>query len=221
MTVITISHELGSGGRAIGRAVAGELSLDYIDHEIVQQVAWQLNMREEVAALREEHTEGIVGQILHVFADGPSIFLGVPPLEPDLRIDEATCHRATQAVIVAAARNNLTLIVGHGANFALASYLGVLNVFIYAPTDHRAHALAKREGISLDKARQEIARSDQSRAGYIRHRYHTHWKNPDNYDLMLNTAALDTEQCVEMIVSAWRRGSFGPFRSRTSPGGGC
>ncbi|MBX0329617.1 cytidylate kinase-like family protein [Oscillochloris sp. ZM17-4] len=212
MTVITISHELGSGGRAIGEAVARELCLSYIDRQIVQQVAERLHMREEVVALRDEHADGPVDQILRAFADGPALFLGAPPLDPDLRIDELTCHQATLAVIAAAARSNLALIAGHGANFALSDYLGVMNVFIYAPTARRAATIAARDGLSLDEATYQVARSDQSRDSYVRRRYHAHWQDPAHYHLMLNTAALSENHCAEIIAAAWRRGGFGPFR---------
>jgi len=214
MTVISISHELGSGGRAIGEAVARELSLAYVDREIVREVARRLNMREEVAALRDEHAEGLVDQILRAFAEGPAILLGVPPLEPDLRIDEAACHQATRAVIAAAARSNLALIAGHGANFALADYLGVMSVFIYAPADRRAETLAARDGLSREEAIQQVAHSDQNRATYVRRRYHANWQDPAHYHLMLNTAALAGDHCVEIIAAAWRRGAFGPFRPK-------
>ncbi|NTV63081.1 MAG: cytidylate kinase-like family protein [Oscillochloris sp.] len=217
MTVITISHELGSGGRAIGAAVAQELGLTYIDRQIVQQVAQRLNMREEVVALHDEHAEGPVGQILHALAEAPMLFLGAPPLEPDLRVHEATCHQATRTAIIAAARSNLALIAGHGANFALADYLGVMNVFVYAPVERRAIRVAAREGISFEEARHEVARSDQSRVGYIQHRYHQRWQDPTHYHLMLNTAALSEDHCTEIIAAAWRRGSFGPFRPQPQP----
>lgn len=214
MTVITISHELGSGGRAIGEAVARDLSLAYIDRQIVKQVAEQLHMREEVAAMRDEHAEGPAEQILRAFAEGPALFLGAPPLDPDLRVDELACHQATQAVIAAAARSNLAVIAGHGANFALADHLGVMNVFVYAPAELRAATIAAREGMRHEQALHEVARSDQNRANYIRRRYHTNWQDPAHYHLMLNTAALAEDHCVEIITAAWRRGAFGPFRPK-------
>jgi len=214
MTVITISHEIGSGGRAIGQAVARELNLTYIDREIVREVARRLNLREEVAALRDEHAEGLADQILRAFADGPTIYLGAPPLEPDLRVDEAACHQATRAVIAAAARSNLALIAGHGANFALADHLGVMNVFIYAPAARRAETVAAREGLGHEEAARQVAESDQSRATYVRRRYHASWQDPAHYHLMLNTAALDEGRCAEIIVAAWRSGGFGAFRPR-------
>jgi CMP/dCMP kinase len=214
MTVITISHEIGSGGRMIGAAVARDLGLTYIDRQIVQQVAQRLNLREEVAAHHDEHADGPVDQILRAFADAPTLFMGAPPLEPDLRVDELACHRATQAAIIAAARSNLALIAGHGANFALAGCLGVLNVFIYAPVERRAATLAARDGLSLDEARQQVARSDQSRASYIQHRYHARWQEPEHYHLMLNSTTLGEDHCAEIIAAAWRQGSFGPFRAQ-------
>ena len=49
------------------------------------------------------------------------------------------------------------------------------------------------------KAEQHIITTDKYRAGF--YKYHTgrEWKNPENYDLCLNTGKFDYETCVDII----------------------
>lgn len=39
MRIITISREFGSGGREIGKRLAGQLGVDYYDKEIITTIA--------------------------------------------------------------------------------------------------------------------------------------------------------------------------------------
>src|SRR5437588_5509107 len=62
--VMTISRQFGSGGAEIGRIVARESGLQYIDHEIIDEVARRLGVNVEHAARQDEQTAGVVGHIL-------------------------------------------------------------------------------------------------------------------------------------------------------------
>ena len=62
--VVTISRQFGSGGAEIGRIVARESGLQYIDHEIIDEVARRLGVNVENAARQDEQTAGAVGHIL-------------------------------------------------------------------------------------------------------------------------------------------------------------
>ena len=42
--VITISRELGSGGRTVGRKLAAALNVRYSDKELVEQLVQQFNL---------------------------------------------------------------------------------------------------------------------------------------------------------------------------------
>src|SRR6266566_7186215 len=60
--VVTITRQLGSGGVEIGRMVARESGLTYVDHQIIDEVARRLGVQVQQAARQDEYTAGI-GQI--------------------------------------------------------------------------------------------------------------------------------------------------------------
>ena len=62
--VVTISRQFGSGGAEIGRIVAEESGLLYVDQAIIGEVAKRLGIKEEQAARQDEQIVGEVGHIL-------------------------------------------------------------------------------------------------------------------------------------------------------------
>jgi cytidylate kinase len=211
MAVITIAYQIGSGGRQIGQALAKRLDLDYIDREIVQGVAQQLHCSEDVAARLDERARGLVTRMLWMLSSTGELALAAPPPDRDQQIDEGTYFKTTRAVIETSARTNRAVIVGHGANFALAGRQGVLHVFIYAPTEQRITAIMEREQVDRPEATRRVNRSDHDRAHYIKRFYHMDWRDPAYYDLMINTAHIQPDCVVDLLVAAWQESVFGPF----------
>ncbi|HBE26882.1 MAG TPA: hypothetical protein DDW33_14490, partial [Ktedonobacter sp.] len=68
--VVTISRQFGSGGAEVGRIVAQEGGLNYIDHEIIDEVARRLGVNVEQVANQDEQTSGTVGHVLEAMQLG-------------------------------------------------------------------------------------------------------------------------------------------------------
>ena len=54
--VVTISRQFGSGGAEIGRIVARECALEYVDHEIIDEVAQRLGVNTQQVEHQDEQT---------------------------------------------------------------------------------------------------------------------------------------------------------------------
>ena len=52
--VISISHQLGSGGAYLGQKLSERLGLPFIDRDVLKKVAAQLNLAEGILEGREE-----------------------------------------------------------------------------------------------------------------------------------------------------------------------
>src|SRR5436305_8502246 len=61
--VITISRQFGSGGTDIGRLVAQESQLNYVDQEIIDEVARRLGVDVQQAAHQVDQTSGTAAHI--------------------------------------------------------------------------------------------------------------------------------------------------------------
>src|SRR6266567_4657342 len=77
--VVTITRQLGSGGVEIGRIVARECGLHYVDHQIIDEVARRLGVQVQQAARQDEYTAGVAGQIFEACSAAVLLL----PITPD------------------------------------------------------------------------------------------------------------------------------------------
>jgi cytidylate kinase len=111
----------------------------------------------------------------------------------------AFLHEMTK-VIWALAREGHAILVGRGANWLLDARFG-LRVRIVAPPEHRAERIMRERGLSLPEAQRLIRDDDARRASFIRQAYGKDIADPLGYDLVLNTAALDTDTAAGIVLS--------------------
>jgi len=198
MTIIAISHQIGSGGREIGKLVADKLGVSYIDREIVEGVAQRLGISEADATQMDEKAEHLADQIFAGFRLQVAGYAA--QINPGDMVDIPTYQEATQGVLATVASYPSVVIAGHGANFFLAKRTALFSVFIYAAAANRIERLKKRAIISQEEAAKELHVSDGERAHYIKTLYHANWRDPDHYHLLINTDKISLETAANLII---------------------
>lgn len=204
MPVITISRYTGSGGQAIGEKVAERLGAEYLDQQLVQEVARRLGISPQSAQARDEAGDSFVDRLTRVmWLSNTSLLpmdMGQAPIDYQSPAQQELA--VTQQMIreVAAQRN--AVIFGHGAQFVLAGQPGVLHVQCIAPRVYRVERVMRRRNLSQAEAEKWIKQEDERRAGYLRQFYHVDWRDPSPFHLVLNTALWSEAQCVELIIHA-------------------
>lgn len=206
MLAITISREYGSGGGEIATRLATRLGWRLVDHEVVVEVARRLGVTEVEAARRDEQPEGFIEQLLRSLRavdPTPLSYLGVADamVAPGQQ-DYAAALRDT---VLAAAAAGHAVIVGRGSQVILRKRRDVLHVRVVAPLDQRVIYVSRREGLGADAARHRIHDKDLARQRYLMATYERHSPDAHLYDLILNTAVLDLDSCVDLIALALER----------------
>ncbi|MGH2500948.1 MAG: AAA family ATPase, partial [Ktedonobacterales bacterium] len=115
---------------------------------------------------------------------------------------EASYTRALRDVVNGAVLAGQSVIVGRGSQIILRNRRDTLHVRIVAPLEQRMSYVMLRENLSRAEAQQRITQRDQERRRYL---ISTYRHAPDDarlYDITLNTAVLDLDSCVELIVRA-------------------
>jgi cytidylate kinase len=77
MSLITIRGPLGSGSPDIGRLVASRLHIDYVDREIIAEVAARLNRQEQEVTEKEMPSSSLFGRIASALERGYNSEIGV------------------------------------------------------------------------------------------------------------------------------------------------
>jgi cytidylate kinase len=131
----------------------------------------------------------------------PGMGAGWSPPYPDPLFDprKEIIHLTEQVIREVAAQGN-TVIVGRGAGFVLLDRPDVFRVFLRAPEAARVKVLMARFGWSEAQARRKMHETDSNRAAYIRQLYGRDWCDPDEYDLVVNTARISYQATAELII---------------------
>jgi cytidylate kinase len=210
VSIITVSRQYASGGAEIAATVARRLGWDLIDNAFVERVAELAGMPAEEVARLEERVPSFVERLARALAgSSPELFLTAGDVAVATASPEAQLVRVTEAVIAEAVRHDRVVLVGRGAQAYLGKREGTLHVYVVAPLDVRIRSAAERHGVGPVEAERMVHEIDENRRRYVKANYGRKWEDPDNYDLVLNSAAFGYDGCAAMIEKAVRLKGWG------------
>jgi CMP/dCMP kinase len=204
--VVTISRQFGSGGAEIGRLVAQASGLQYVDHEIIDEVARRLGVHVEHAARQDEQTAGAVAHILEAiqssnpFTVNYSTLFGPTPAPAQSR--EFAYLHLTQKVVLELATKGNTVIIGRGAQFLLHSSPRTLHIYIFAPLPYRIENVMRHFQLDRTQATELIERRDHEHDSYLRRYYGNAGHEPSLYHLLINTGLFSYPLAADLIQQA-------------------
>ena len=190
--IITIGREFGSGGRTIGKKLAEKLGYKFYDSSLVAKVAESSGYHRDFI---ENHSESAScrNTILFSFSRNGSLTTGHQSVYDEIYI-------AQQKVILDIAKEGNAVIVGRCADYILRNEESVLNVFIYSTLEARAKRIIEEYGERNDKSiEKRLKDSDQKRKTYYKTYTGSEWGKSQNYDILLNSAILGIDRCVDII----------------------
>jgi len=190
MSIVTISHEIGSGGPEIGQQIADRLGYKYVDQELITDTAHRYGLLEE--------------KLSHLDESKPSLFE---------RFDAETRRYITaiQTSLYEFAEHDSVVLMGRGGQWLLRGIPHAVRVRVMAPFELRVKRLAKKLAGSMGEATNmrtvtEMARRDDTeRAGRMRYLYEVDLADPALYELVINTEKLSVGAAVELVAGVARR----------------
>jgi CMP/dCMP kinase len=198
-SMLTISHLYGSGGSLIARDLGGRLHWTVWDKEIVHQIASQQQMPEEYVDTKDERVDSFVERMVGFFGMGG--FESAYNIPPPLWLNDTQLARMTRTIIEDVAKEGQAIIVGRGGQCILAGRPEVLHVFIFAPLAVRVERVMQIEGLTHAAAEQRITGMDRLRTDYAHRFYHTDWRDPGHYHLLVDSGVWGEEGTSDLI--AW------------------
>lgn len=189
--VITLSRQLGAGGRRIAETLRERLGWPLWDKEILEVVASQSHLHYQARMFEalDESTQGAIENAAYAMLGGVSkdVYLYLLP----------------RAILTVA--QNDAVILGRGAHLLLPE---ALKVRVEASLETRVKNLVRFEGLTEKAARERIATSDQEREGFLRElaarlsRKGTQQEKWGEYDLTINTDRFSVQEAATIILSA-------------------
>ncbi len=190
MAIVTVSHEMGSGGAEIGTALAERLGYRCVDQDMISQAARVYGVGEEKLTQLDETK--------------PSLFE---------RFDVETRQYITvlQSALLDVAEQDDVVIMGRGGQVLLRGIAHALRVRVMAPFDLRVKRVMKKmagkmgESVDVRTTAELIRRNDHEKYGRMRYLYDVDWADPALYDIVINTDKISTDAGVDLILGLLHR----------------
>lgn len=193
--VITISRQYGSGGREIGAKLAEKCGVPFYDNELITRAAKESGFAE---AAFENAEKKATNSLLYSIAMGMNSYgnqeLGFAHLSLDDRI-----YLAQSDVIRKVAAEGPCVIVGRCADYILKDMENVVNIFIWADIKFRIERAIRIDGLSENKAEDNILKIDKRRANYYNYHASEKWGRAENYHLSIKSSYAGIDHTVDCI----------------------
>lgn len=203
MPAITVTRLFGSGGSEVARRVAEALGWRLVDSAFVDGIAKGLRATPSDVQAIDERAPSLAERLADALALGSgevqsaSLATPMPPTEQKIA-------EVTREVIEKAVARGPVVVVGRGAQAYLAQRENILHVHCYAPHDALVERTMRREGISEEEADRMVKAKNQQREAYVKRMFGRAWLAPEHYHIMLNTAWLGQDRCVELVLDLAR-----------------
>ncbi len=192
-SIVNIERQFGCGGNEMAKKLASKLGYAYHGHDILEEAVSQLGISYSfVAAIESMDPEADIFNIHRTPLADRKI------QEKDYPI-EIRLFNKEQELIRNYAENGRCIFVGRAASFILDDRDDCLNAYIYADEDYRLQRAMSVEGIDSQKAAAFLIKNDRRRSNFYNANTHRQWEDKKNYDVMLNSGTLGTDECVRIL----------------------
>ena len=195
MRIITISREFGSGGRELGKRLAGLLGYDYYDREIITAIANQNGLDESYVEMTLEKQDWQAMPL--TFGRSFAGINGIQQMQTNLLVSQKRVIEEIAKV------GKDCVIVGRNADVLLADKKP-FRIFVCAGMDAKIRRCIERasegEDISRKEVKQNIRRIDKSRAKTREILGGGKWGDGSAYHLIVNTEGWDMEELALAVA---------------------
>lgn len=193
--IITIGRQYGSAGRHIGEELANKLGIPFYNNELIKLAAEKSGMAHHVLG---EADEKATNSLLYTLAMGSSFWGGNAGIAFDMPINDKLF--VTQSdIIKELAGEGPAVFIGRCADYVLRGYPNLIKLFIYAPLEFRSQHIAELHGVTPEKAKDIIVKTDKRRANYYNYYTGQKWGKLENFDLAVDSSRLGIEATAGML----------------------
>ena len=187
MPLVAMTREMGSLGMDVARILESELKVPLVYHEMINNLADKMR-------LRKSHVIRLLG--------------GKANLLERLTADKTSLSIFTADEMLQVASKG-AVMRGWGAAHLLRPVSHAICVRVCAPFDVRVkRMMARLDTDDRDVVASEIRDSDEAQAAIVKRHFSVDCKDPEGYDLSLNTERMSVEQCAEEIMQLAKQKEF-------------
>ena len=204
--VITISRELGSGGRTVGRKLAEKLGVRYSDKELIHALMRKFNLTASGIEKLKGEKKNWLADVIQLVAPVPKVgmltrsdYTHVQEFRPDLTPDDV--FEAESQILREIDEHGPCVIAGRSGFFVLEERPDKIDVFITTSHEHRVARVMRKQEVSREEAERIIKKVDKARDNYVKRYTGRSRYDVRNYDLVINMDGLSEDDAVDVILA--------------------
>jgi cytidylate kinase len=186
---ITVCREPGSGGAHVAKKVAKKLGFEYVDQQIIDEIAQSTQKRAKIIKTIDEKARTSIQDLVH------STF------NKDYVSDYKYISELSK-IILAYAYKGKVVILGRGGNFITPDSKG-FHVRITAPLPIRRVRAVKYENLSAQEAKEMISKVENDRIDFVKKYFKKDIKRASYYDMVLSTAYMDLDAVADLVIEGF------------------
>lgn len=186
--IITISRQFGSNGREIGRQLAEYLDIGYYNKEIMEVIANDFGIDPDFFREENRNEQGLFS------VAGRHKLSAITELSVNSEVYEKACE-----LIQGISQRESAVIVGRCADYILKDHPDTIKLFIYSDLETRINWSISEYKVPARKARKFVHDKDERRAGFYEFYTGQKWGASSNYDMMINTSSMKTDDIIKML----------------------
>jgi cytidylate kinase len=225
MSVVTVSSQFGAGARQVGRAVADQLALQYVDQAVLVDAARQLGVTVKSVSAHDERTDSIRKRLGHFLqralersAAGGNVdpLMGAGNLELMLAqsyqdvmesevptfIDDRTYLETITEILKDLATRGDVVIIGRGSQMILRESSDTLHIQLVAEEEERITHVMEWESVSHEVAERRARDFNRHRAAFHKKFWRVDVWDPRLYDVVINTTRLSYTDAADIVAVA-------------------
>lgn len=204
--VITISREVGSGGRTIGRKLAEKLGVRFSDKELIGALQSKLNLSsdriEELKGKKKRWLDDFIQMVAPVPTSGLLVDVDSDYIaEYNSSLSTNDVFEAEKEILNGIADEGSCVIAGRSGFFVLKDRPNKVDILITASRENRIARIMSKQGLSREKAQEVIESVDKARDNYVLRYTGQSRYDARNYHMVLNMDYLTEDKAVELIMS--------------------
>lgn len=200
--VITISREVGSGGRTIGRKLAEKLGVRFCDKNLINALVEKFKLSSGDIEMVKGHKKNWLADLLEKYTPVPHAgAIGSTGVEFSTAVTNEELFKAESEILRGLAEASSCVIAGRSGFFILKDHPNKLDIFIQSSFSNRVSRVMERQGKNAEEAEKIIRRVDEMRENYVQRYTSTSRYDSRNYDLVLNVDGLSSDEAVDIILA--------------------
>ena len=194
--VINIGRQLGSGGKAVGEAIARRLGIGVYDKQLINLAAAQSGLCPEVFERVDEKESRNLFSTLVAYLRSP--FVGSEYAGSNVLSNDALFKIQSDVIRDIASRESC-IFVGRCADYILRDHPRAVNVFVTGAPEDRVRRLCEQENVTPEEAEAQMERTDARRASYYDYFSSGKWGEAATYHLCIDSSVLGIEGTADFI----------------------